>query len=127
MVLHIRVATLRCRRVYKFLAPAFFLAAQRAFMRAANFFRAAGLIGLRAGFVAGTLAFFSAGLPFRFAQARLIAKPIRLRAAGDIVRLRVADLGGRPTRGLDPSRAAIARLSRARSVVSAATIWAMSM
>ena len=92
-------------RLYRDFAPAFFRTAQRAFMRTANFFRAAGLIGLRAGFLAAGAAFLARDLPFRCAHLIFIAAEIRLRAAGLIVRLRSADLGGRPRRGLDPSRA----------------------
>lgn len=85
-------------------------------MRAANFFRAAGLIGFRAvAFFAGAVAFLGVGARFRFAQASFIAAPIRFLAAGDIVRVRCADLGGRPLRGRGPSRAAIALSSRLNS------------
>ena len=104
--------------LYNDVAPAFFLAAQRAFASADNFFRAAGLIGFRAAaFLAGAAAFVGADLPFRFAHARFIASPMRLRASALIVRLCGADcgdcaLGGRPRRGrdeeYDPSRATIA-------------------
>jgi hypothetical protein len=52
-------------RAYRTRSPAFFLAAQRAFMRAASFFRAAGLIGLRAGFLAADAAFLAEDLPIR--------------------------------------------------------------
>ena len=92
-------------RLYKEFAPAFFRLAQRAFMRTANFFRAAGLIGLRAGFLAGGAASLARGFPLRCAHLIFIAADIRLRAAGLIVRLRSADLDGRPRRGPDPSRA----------------------
>jgi len=101
-------------RRYRVVAPAFFRAAQRAFIRAASFLRAAGLIGFRAGaFLAGGAAFFEADLPFRVAHRSFIAADIRLRAAGLMVRLRGpacndSALGGRPPRGCDPSRAAIA-------------------
>jgi|SRR5271169_4679498 len=104
--------------LYNDVAPAFFLAAQRAFASADNFFRAAGLIGFRAAaFLAGAAAFVGADLPFRFAHTRFIASPMRLRASALIVRFCGADcgdcaLGGRPRRGrdeeYDPSRATIA-------------------
>ena len=53
-----------------------FLAAQRAFISADNFFLAAALIGGR------LLAFLGADLPFHFAQRCFMAAEIRLRAAG---------------------------------------------
>jgi hypothetical protein len=94
------------RGSYRVAAPAFFLAAHLAFIRAANFLRAAGLIGFRAGAIfVGAAAFFGADVPSRSAHRSFIAADIRLRAAGLIVRLRSADLGGRPRRALDPSRA----------------------
>jgi len=78
-------------------AFSFFLAAQRAFINADNFFLAAALIAGRA------LVFLGADLPFHFAHRCFIAAEIRLRAAGDIVRRRVRpsigaayDLAGRP-------------------------------
>ena len=77
-------------------------------MRSANFFRAAGLIGfLAVVFLAGVAAFLGADSRFRFAQASLIAAPIRFLAAELIVRLRGAAssdtcvLVGRPRRGRD--------------------------
>jgi len=82
-------------------AFSFFLAAQRAFINADNFFLAAALIGWR------LLAFLGADFPFHFAQRCFIAFEIRLRAAALIVRrLRrladaVCDFGGRPRRGAD--------------------------
>lgn len=82
-------------------AFAFLLAAQRAFIRADNFFLVAALIAGRA------LVFLGADLSFRFAHRCFIASEIRLRAAALIVRRfwRVArvvcDLGGRPRRGAD--------------------------
>jgi hypothetical protein len=90
--------------LYKAVAPAFFLAAQRAFIKADNFFFIAGLIGRRTvAFLAGAVTFFGVGLRFRCAHLSFIAAEMRFRAAGLIVRLR-----GRPRRGRDPSRAAIA-------------------
>ena len=81
-------------------AFAFFLAAQRAFINADNFFLAAALIAGR------TLVFLGAVFPFHFAHRRFIASEIRLRAAELIVRRRVwpragaaCDFGGRPRRG----------------------------
>jgi hypothetical protein len=91
------------RGSYRVAAPAFFLAAHLAFIRAANFLRAAGLIGFRAGAI-----FVGADLPKRFAHRSFIAADIRLRAAGLIVRVPDPALAGRPRRGLDPSRAAMA-------------------
>src|SRR6516225_1017797 len=96
-------------------------------MRTANFFRAAGLIGLRAGFLAGGAAFLARDFPLRCAHLIFIAADIRLRAAALISRLPVADPGGRPRRGPKPSRAAMAWLIRLRSAVSSATIWLISM
>ena len=95
------------------MAPAFFLAAHLAFIKAANFLRAAGLIGFRAGAIfVGAEAVFGADLPRRVAHRSFIAADIRLRAAGLIVRLPTAcddcDFGGRPRRGREPSRAAMA-------------------
>ena len=83
-------------------AFAFFLAAQRAFISADNFFLAAALIAGRA------LVFLGADLPFHFAHRCFMASEIRLRAAGLIVRRRVRpqywcslDFGGRPRRGAE--------------------------
>jgi len=82
-------------------AFAFFLAAQRAFINADNFFLAAALIGGR------LLVFLGADFPFHFAQRCFIASEIRLRAAALIVRrlrrgaVAVCDFGGRPRRGAD--------------------------
>ena len=94
--------------VYAF---ALFLAAQRAFIRADIFFRAAALIPRR-------FALAGADLPLRFAQRCFIASEIRLRAAALIVRRfwrvagAVCDFGGRPRRRADgpasPSSAEIA-------------------
>jgi hypothetical protein len=99
----------RRTRLYRVAAPAFFLAAHLAFIRAANFLRAAGLIGFRAGAIfVGAAAFVGADLPKRFAHRSFIATDIRLRAAALIVRVPDPALAGRPRRGLDPSRAAIA-------------------
>jgi len=91
---------------------AFFLAAQRAFINADNFFLAAALIGRR------LLVFLGADFPFHFAQRCFIAFEIRLRAAALIVRRlwrgagAVCDFRGRPRRGADgpasPSSAAMA-------------------
>ena len=102
--------------LYRVFAPAFFLAAQRAFASADNFFRAAGLIDFRAvTFFAGAV--FGADLPFCFAHRAFCAAEILARADALIVRLcgtgcDVSALGGRPRRGrddtADPSRAAIA-------------------
>ena len=68
----------------------------------------AGDIGFRAVFLAGGAAFFAGDFPLRCAHLSFIAADMRFLAAGDIVRVRVADFGGRPRRGLDPSRAVIA-------------------
>jgi len=83
-------------------AFSFFLAAQRAFINADNFFLAAALIAGRA------LVFLGADLPFHFAQRCFMASEIRLRAAGEIVRRRVRpsigaayDFVGRPRRGAE--------------------------
>src|SRR5271169_2011471 len=104
--------------LYNDVAPAFFLAAQRAFASADNFFRAAGLIGFRvAAFLAGAAAFVRADLRFCFAHQAFFAAPILALAAAFILRLPDAcsddwPLGGRPRRGRDeesgPPRAAIA-------------------
>jgi len=113
------------RPPYKVLAPAFFRAAHRAFASADSFFRAAGLIGLRAGLLDGGTAFFAADLPFRCAHLSFIAVDIRLRAAGLIVRLRGAVLGGRPRLadwGPSPTSAAIAFSMRLASSLSCATM-----
>jgi len=78
---------------------AFFLAAQRAFINADNFFLAAALIPGRA------LVFLGADLPFHFAHRCFIASEIRLRAAALIARRfwraagAACDFGGRPRRG----------------------------
>ena len=96
----------------------FFLAAQRAFISADNFFLAAALIVGRLFVFAGA-DFLGADLPFHFAQRCFMAFEIRSRAAGVIVRRRVWPsvgaafaLGGRPRRGADgpasPSSAAMA-------------------
>ena len=91
------------------MAPAFFAAAHRAVASADNLFRAAGLIGLRvATFFAGAEDFFGAELPFCLAHRDFCAAEILARADALIVRLPIEDFGGRPRRGLDPSRAAIA-------------------
>jgi len=80
-------------------ALSFFRAAQRAFIRADNFFLAAALIAGRA------FVFLGADFPFHFAHRCFIAAEIRLRAAGLIVRRlwrvagAVCDFGGRPRRG----------------------------
>ena len=114
--------------LYKVLAPAFFAAAHRAFASADNFFRAAVLMGFRAGvFLAGAEAFFGADLPFCFAHRAFCAAEILARADALIVRLPIEDFEGRPRRGLDPSRAAIAWLIRLSSAVRAETICLMSM
>ena len=108
-------------------AFAFFLAAQRAFINADNFFLAAALIGGR------PLDFFGAVFPFHFAQRCFIAAEILLRAAALIVRrLRrgadaICDLGGRPRRGANrpalPSSAEIAWWMRARCDLSSANMF----
>jgi|ERR1039458_7273271 hypothetical protein len=107
-----RAAEVRPRnpfRPYRDVAPAFFAAAHRAFASADNFFRAAGLIGFQAGaFFAGVAALFGADLPFCFAHRAFCAAEILARADALIVRLPAEEFGGRPRRGLDPSRAAIA-------------------
>ena len=122
-------------RLYKALEPAFFAAAQRAFASKDNFFRAAGLIGFRAGaFLAGDAAFFGADFPFCFAHRSFIAADIRLRAAGLIVRrfgllaavafLDPAGLPG-PRRAVwepSPIRATIAFSIRLASCLSCATM-----
>ena len=120
---------------YNLVAPALFLEAHRAFASADNFFRAAGLICLRAGaFFAGAEAFFGADLPFCFAHRNFIAAEIRLRAAGLIVRARGTAFedcawGGRPRRGRDdasdPSRAVIAPSSRLNTALRSSSIWWM--
>ena len=121
------------KQSYRALAPAFFLAADLAFISVANFLQAAGLIGFRAEtFFACTAAFFGADLPKRSAHRSFIAADIRLRAAGLIVRLPGAacddcDFGGRPRRGREPSRAAMAWSIRLSSAVSSSNIWLMSM
>jgi hypothetical protein len=105
-----------CSRLYKDEAPAFFAAAQRALARADSFFFMAGLMGFRAtDFLAGAAAFFAGDFPLRCAHLSFIVAEMRFRAAGDIVRVRCADLGGRPRRGVDPSRAVIAASSRLTS------------
>ena len=122
-------------QLYKDLAPAFFAAAQRAFARADNFFRAAGLIGFRAAtFFDGAAAFFGADLPSRCAHRSFIAADIRFRAAGLIVRrfgllaaiafFEPAGLPGPRRTGweLSPIRAAIAFSSRLASCLSCATM-----
>ena len=111
-------------------AFAFFLAAQRAFINADNFFLAAALIGGR------LLAFLGADFPFHFAQRCFIASEIRLRAAALIVRRlwrgagAVCDFGGRPRRGADgpasPSSAEMAWSMRARSDLSSANMFSRS-
>lgn len=107
--------------------PCFFLAAQRAFMRADNFFRAAALIPRR---LAG------AGLLFRFAHRCFIASEIRLRAVALMWRrpcrpvIEVA-FGGRPRRGADEPAlswsAEIAWSKRARCDLSSANMLCISM
>ena len=95
--------------LYSVLAPFFFALAHRALASADSFFRAAGLIGFRApAFFAEVAAFFGTDLPRRCAHRILMAAEIRLRAAALIVRVPDSALAGRPRRGLDPSRAAIA-------------------
>ena len=112
-------------------AFAFFLAAQRAFIRADNFFLAAALTAGRA------LVFLGADLPFHFAHRCFIASEIRLRAATLIVRRRLrrrvgaaCDFGGRPRRGADgpasPSSAEMASSMRARSDLSSANMLSRS-
>jgi hypothetical protein len=119
-------------RLYRVLAPAFFVAAQRFFIRADIFSRIAGLMG-RCTLLAGRAAFVGAGRPILlFAQDSFIAAPIRFRAAGLIGRLPDAawddcDLNGRPRPGRDPSRAAMACSTRLRWAASSAIIWAISM
>ena len=114
--------------LYSVFAPLFFALAHRALASADRFFRAAGLIGFRApAFFADVAAFFGTDLPSRCAHRSLMAAEIRLRAAALIVRVPDPALPGRPRRGLDPSRAAIARSIRFRSSVSAETIWLISM
>ena|ERR1035438_8359829 len=118
--------------LYKVLAPAFFAAAHRAFASADNFFRAAVLMGFRAGvFLAGAEAFFGAELPFCFAHHAFLAAPILARAEALMTRrLRPAALawpllGGRPRRaGWEPipTRAAIACSMRLTSSLSCATM-----
>jgi hypothetical protein len=95
-----------CTRLYKDFAPALFAAAHRFFMRADIFFFMDGLIGRRTvDFFVGAAAFFAGDFPLRCAHLSFIAAEIRLRAAGDIVRVDFADFGGRPKRGRDPSKA----------------------
>ena len=94
------------------MAPCLLRAAQRAFINADNFFRAAGLIfGRPAVFLAAALAGFLGEEPF-FLAAHLafIAAEIRFLAATLRTRLLVPTIpfGGRPRRGAEPSNAAIA-------------------
>ena len=103
-------------RTRPYAVPACFLrAAQRAFISADNFFRAAGLIwGRPAAFFAVALVVLAGDLRFfRAAQRAFIASEIRLRAAALMTRrpdpVVVLLFGGRPRRGADgPSRAEIA-------------------
>ena len=109
---------------------AFFLAAQRAFINADNFFLAAALIGRR------LLAFLGADFPLHFAHRCFIASEIRLRAAGLIVRRlwrgvgARCDFDGRPRRGpggtARPSSAEIAWSMRPRSDLSSANTFSRS-
>ena len=114
--------------LYSVFAPFFFASAHRALASADSFLRAAGLIAFRApAFLADVAAFFGTDLPSRCAHRSLMAAEIRLRAAALIVRVPDPALPGRPRRGVDPSRAAIARSIRFRSSVSAETSWLISM
>ena len=95
--------------LYSVFAPFFFASAHRARARADSFFRAAGLIGFRAlAFFAEVAAFFGTDLRSRCAHRSLMAAEIRLRVAALIVRVPDPALAGRPRRGLDLSRTAIA-------------------
>jgi hypothetical protein len=122
-------------RLYRAFAPAFLAAAQRAFASADNFFRAAALIGFRAGaFLAGEAAFVGADLPFCFAQRAFCAAEILARAEALIVRsfgllaavafLEPAGLPGPRRAAWEPSpkRAAIAFSIRLASCLSCATM-----
>jgi hypothetical protein len=103
-------------RPYRALAPAFFLAAHLAFIRADIFFRMAGLMRRPMDFFAEDAAFFGADFRFCCAQRCFIAAEIRFRAAGLIRRrfrpaacLAWLTLGGRPRRaGREPSPASAA-------------------
>jgi hypothetical protein len=91
------------------LAPFFLASAHRALASADSFLRAAGLIGFRApAFFAEVAAFFGTDLPSRCAHRSLIAAEMRLRVAAPIVRVPDPASAGRPRRGLDLSRTAIA-------------------
>ena len=108
-------------------AFAFFLAAQRAFINADNFFLAAALIEGR------LLAFLGADFPFHFAHRCFIASEMRLRAAGLIRRrfpLVDVAFGGRPRRGaveVSPSSAEMAWSRRLRSAFKSETRCWMSI
>ena len=114
----------------KYPQATFFLAAHRAFIIANNFFRIAGLIGLRFETVSFAT-FLGAAVPFCLAHQAFFAAAILERAAALIVRgpRRFAGaawrtLAGRPLRAdFDPSptRAAIARSIRPASCLSCAT------
>jgi hypothetical protein len=124
----------RGARNYRALAPAFFLAAQRAFAIADSFFRAAGLVGRRpVAFVAGAAVFLGADLPLCFAQRAFCAAEILARAEALIVCrfgllaavtfFEPAGLPGPRRAGweLSPKRAAIACSIRLASCLSCAT------
>ena len=115
-------------------AFASFLAAQRAFMSADNFFFAAALIGRRTVvFLGAALACFGEDFPFHFAHRCFIASEMRLRADALIRRgfpPVVVAFGGRPRRSpveVGPSSAEMAWSIRLRSSLRLETMAWMSM
>src|ERR1019366_3999967 len=121
-----------CSRLYSALAPAFFLSAHRAFIKADSFFFIAGLIGFRA-VVFFAAAFFGAALPFCFAQRAFMAAEILARAEALIMRrfalpaVAFFEPAGRPgprRAGWEPkpTRASIACSIRIASCLNCATM-----